>query len=160
MASELDLYLAELHQLLDRLCQSVDGLSEAQLNWKPPAPEANSIYVIATHVLGNAEAWVLGIACGQPIERDRPAEFRAAGPDATPIVARARDLTRRIEKALAALDETKVGELREAPAQLFGAGQPRSVTVREALMHVVEHASIHLGQIDITRDLALANAKG
>jgi len=160
MASELDLYLAELHQLLDRLCQSVDGLSEAQLNWKPPAPEANSIYVIATHVLGNAEAWVLGIACGQPIERDRPAEFRAAGPDAAPIIARARDLSRRIEEALAALDEARVGELREAPPHLFGAGQPRSVTVREALMHVIEHAAIHLGQIDITRDLALANAKG
>ena len=156
MASELDLYLAELHQLLDRLCQSVDGLSEAQLNWKPPAPEANSIYVIATHVLGNAEAWVLGIACGQPIQRDRPAEFRAAGPDAAPIIARARDLSRRIEEALAALDEAKVGELREAPPHLFGAGQPRSVTVREALMHVIEHASIHLGQIDVTRDLALA----
>ena len=160
MNAELNLYLAELHRLLDSLCQNVDGLSEAQLNWKPPAPEANSIYVIATHVLGNAEAWVLGIACGQPIERDRPAEFRAAGPDATPIVARARDLTRRIEEALAALDEAKVGELREAPPHLFGAGQPRSVTVREALMHVIEHASIHLGQIDITRDLALANAKG
>src|SRR3990170_727275 len=102
MNAELALYAAHLERSLDRLCSTIDGLSEAQLNWKPPAPEANSIYVIATHVLGNAEAWVLGIACGQPIDRDRPAEFRAAGPDAAPIVARARDLTRQIEEALAA----------------------------------------------------------
>jgi hypothetical protein len=29
------------------------------------------------------------------------------------------------------------------------------ISVREALLHVVEHASLHLGQLQITRDLAL-----
>ncbi|OGO52899.1 MAG: hypothetical protein A2148_00380 [Chloroflexi bacterium RBG_16_68_14] len=157
---ELALYVSQLQQTLEGLCEAIEGLDEAKLNWRPPALNANSIYVIATHILGNAEAWVLGIACGQPVRRDRPAEFVAAGATAEPIVARASELARRIEEALAGLASAALGELREAPAQLFGAGQPRPVTVREALMHVVEHASTHIGQIQVTRDLALASAEG
>lgn len=156
MTGELDLYLTQLKALLAELCEKIGGLSEAQLNWRPPVAEGNSIFVIATHTLGNAEGWVLGIACRQPIERDRPAEFRAAGASAAPIVAKAGELARRIDEALAGLSDAMLGETRQAPAQLFGAGEPRTVTVREALMHVVHHAAIHIGHIQITRDLAIA----
>jgi uncharacterized damage-inducible protein DinB len=156
MNPELDLYRTELKALLAKLCETLGGLSEAQLNWRPPVDESNSVYVIATHTLGNAEAWVLGIACGQPIERDRPAEFRASGASSEPLVAKAGALAGRIEEALADLSDGLLGEAREAPAQLFGAGQARPVTVREALLHVVEHASNHIGHIELTRDLARA----
>ncbi|MCH8949681.1 MAG: DUF664 domain-containing protein, partial [Chloroflexi bacterium] len=67
MNAEISLYAAELHRLLDKIAASVEGLEEAQLNWRPPLPGANSRYVLVTHVLGNLEAWVLGIACGQAI---------------------------------------------------------------------------------------------
>ena len=154
MSNELALYSNELHRLLDSLIESIGGMDEAQLNWRPPAPDANSCYVIATHVLGNLEAWVLGIACGQPIERDRPAEFKATGPNAAPIVTRARDLARSVEEALAALPPAALDEQRQPPKTLWGAGPPEPRTTREALMHVIEHAATHLGQIDITRDLA------
>jgi len=157
MTGELALYATQLKRLLDRLCATIEGLEEAQLNWRPPAPEANSIYVIATHLLGNAEAWVLGIACGQPIQRDRPAEFRATGPSAARLVTRARQLARRIDEALAALPAGVLDEARQPPQSLWGAGTAEPVTVREALMHVIEHACTHLGHIDVTRDLALAN---
>ncbi len=160
MTPELTLYAAQLQTLIDRVCQAVEELGGAQLNWRPPVAEANSVYVIATHTLGNAEAWVLGIACGQPIERDRPAEFRSSGADAAPIVARARDLQRRFDDALRALPDSALDELRDAPPYLWGAGEARQVSAREALIHVIEHASNHLGHIDLTRDLALANAKG
>lgn len=159
MTGELALYEAQLKHLLDRLCVAIEGLDGVQLNWRPPAPDANSVYVIAAHVLGNAEAWVLGIACGQPIERDRPAEFAAAGTDAAPLIARARDLARRFEEALGALPPQALDEVRQPSPTLWGEGTPRPVTVREALMEVIEHAAIHIGQIHITRDLALASAR-
>ena len=53
--------------------------TEAQLNWRPAIEGANSAYVIAAHTIGNARAFVLGIACGRDMGRDRPAEFRASG---------------------------------------------------------------------------------
>ena len=73
MNAETEACTRQLQSLLARLCEVVQGLSEAQLNWRPPIDGANSAYVVMTHTLGNARAWVLGIACGQPMERDRPA---------------------------------------------------------------------------------------
>ena len=44
-----------------------------------PIPEANSLFALATHLVGAAEFWVLALAGGRQIARDRDAEFRASG---------------------------------------------------------------------------------
>jgi hypothetical protein len=49
---------------IDNLVQSLEGLTEAQLNWRPAASDTNSLYAIAAHVLGNAEENVLQTVCG------------------------------------------------------------------------------------------------
>ena len=155
MDAEIEGYRRQIQSLLKRVCACLQGLSEAQLNWRPPMPGANSGYVIAAHTLGNARAWVLGIACGWPVERDRPAEFQASGPDAADLTAQARRLSDDIDAALAALAPSALDQRLLPPKSLFGEGELMEVSVREALLHVVEHASIHLGQLQITRDLAL-----
>ena len=155
MDAEIRTYSHQLRSLLERIGACLEGLSEAQLNWRPPIDGANSAYVIATHTLGNARAWVLGIACGQPVERDRPAEFRASGRTAADLVAAARQLSATIDTALVALSPSALDQRRLPPKSLWGEGEPQEISVRQALIHVVEHASIHLGQLQITRDLAL-----
>lgn len=159
MTNETANYSRRLRSLLDRLCAALEGFDEAQLNWRPPVSNANSMYVIGAHVLGNAEAWVLGIACGQAIKRDRPGEFAASGPAAEPLIARARELAGRIEEALSALPPEALEEVRQPSQSLYGEGTPRSVTVREALVETIDHAATHLGQIEVTRDLALAGGR-
>ena len=155
MDAEIESLSHQIRSILERVIGCLEGLSEPQLNWKPPIDGGNSVYVIATHTLGNARAFVLGIACGQPLERDRPAEFRASGRDAAELTAQARRLSDDIEAALAGLSAADLGR-RLLPAQsLWGEGQAQEISVREAILHVVEHASIHLGQLQITRDLAL-----
>ncbi len=156
MNAEISLYAAELRRLLDKLAASVEGLEEAQLNWRPPLPGANSRYVLVAHVLGNLEAWVLGIACGQAIDRDRPAEFAASGPDAGALIERARTLGRRFDEALAALPEDAPDEQRDPSKLHWGEGAPKPRTVREALMETIEHAAVHIGHIHLTRDMAEA----
>ncbi len=160
MTGELAVYSTELKQLLDRLCATVEGLDEGLLNWRPPTSDSNSVYVIAAHILGNLEAWVLGIACQESIERDRPAEFRAAGPDAAPLIARAGELARRFDDALGALPPPALDELREPPASLRGVGPAEPLMGREALMVTIQHAATHLGQLDITRDWAQVSVEG
>ena len=160
MTGELDLYLSELKRILAKLREAIEGLDEAQLNWRPSTPEANSVYVIVTHIFGNIEAWVLGIVREQPIERDRPAEFRAEGPEAASLVASAHQLESEIEQALASLAPAALEQQREPSQSLWGEGTPRPITVRAALMHAIEHAATHLGHIDVVRDLALAGKKG
>ena len=155
MDAEIESYSRLLQSLVKRVCACLEGLTEAQLNWRPPIDGANSAYVVATHTLGNARAWVLGIACGHPIERDRPAEFRASGRDATDLTAQARQLSDDIAAALAALPSSDLDRRLVPPRSLWGEGEPWEISVREALLYVVEHAALHLGQLQITRDLAL-----
>ena len=155
MNAEIDTLSRQIQSLLARVCKCLEGLSEAQLNWRPPIDGANSAYVICAHTLGNASAWVLGIACGQPVERDRPAEFRASGRDAAELVASAKLLSKEIKAALATLAPSALDRRLVPPQRLLGEGEPHEISAREALLHVVEHASIHLGQLQITRDLAL-----
>jgi uncharacterized damage-inducible protein DinB len=155
IAGETAAYISQLRSLLDRLCETVQGLDEAQLNRRPPIDGANSVYVIATHTLGNARAWVLGIACGQPMERDRPAEFRASGRDALALLAEAQRLSDEIAAALSALSPSDLEQRLVPPRSLWGEGDPHEVSRREAVLHVIEHASIHLGHLQMTRDWAL-----
>ncbi len=157
MDAKIEAYSRQIRSLLNRVCASLEGLSEMQMNWRPPIEGANSAYVIAAHTLGNARVWVLGIACGQALGRDRPAEFRAGGSHAD-LLAATRGLSGEIEAALAALHPSSL-ERRVVPSQeLWGEGEPYEISVREALVEVVEHASIHLGELHVTRDLALREA--
>ena len=156
MNPEIETYSKYIRKQIADIHAALEDLSNEQLNQRPDVPGANSGFVIATHVLGNARAWLLGICCGQPIDRDRPAEFHASGPDAAPIVAAAQELLREIHEALRALPVTSLDELRAPRQQHWGAGTVGPVTGREAIMHVIQHAAIHLGHIDVTRDLALA----
>ena len=156
MNAELSLYVDELHRLFDRLEATIGGLDERALNWRPQVAEPNSIFVLATHILVNAEGWILCIACGQRIARDREAEFLASGKDASPLIDKARELTKRIDAALAALPEGALDEQRDPAQALWGVGTRHPVSVREAIMHVIEHAAMHLGHIDMVKELAKA----
>jgi hypothetical protein len=156
MQSELAAYQASIDKRLEQICDCLDGMTAAQLNFRPPIDGANSAWVLATHTLGNARAWVLGIACGQPAGRDRPAEFASAGDDAAALRADARRFSREMAAALARLSAADL-DLRLVPSkELWGDNEPHEITVRDALLQVIEHASLHLGHLQVTRDLALS----
>ena len=156
MNNELALYVDQLHRLFDRLEGGVRGLDETSLNWKPPVAEPNSIFVLATHIMGNAEGWILGIICGQHIPRDRDAEFVSAGSTAAPLLERAHELLPRIDAGLSALPDGAMDDMRDPTQALWGVGTTHPVSIREAIMHVIEHAAMHLGHIDMVKELAKA----
>lgn len=158
MNGELESYCREIAAILGRLCRLLQGLGEPELNWRPPAPEMNSLYVIASHVLGNAEAWVLGIICGQDVLRDRDAEFSSKGADPTALIERAQRLAGEISGALEELSPSALDEIRRPAPPLLGKGPADELTVRQALMRVLVHHLMHIGHMQITRDLAVARA--
>jgi hypothetical protein len=85
MNAEIAAYDAYIRDRLSRAVACLDGLTATQLNWRPPLDGANSVYALASHTLGNARAWVLGIACDRPIGRNRPGQFAAAGAGAASL---------------------------------------------------------------------------
>ena len=136
--------------LLRHVVETLDGLDEREINWRPPAKDANSLLVLATHTLGAAEAHVLELLAGQRIERVRASEFTVSG-DAAPIRARLEVVTQRITVTLDALDASELEQERPTPGG--------SSTGREVLLWTVTHASQHHGAAQLTRDLVLAARK-
>jgi len=136
---------------VDRLVECLEGLSEHELNWRPPAPNTNSLYAITMHVLGNTEENILGTLCGFPVERDRDSEFSASGASAAPARKRWQDLRERITVALANLPPDALGRARAHPRR-------GALTGRDVLIVVARHAAEHWGEAQLTRSLLNARS--
>ncbi len=138
-----------IERTLDRMTAVVHGCSVEQLNWRPPAPETNSIFALATHTYGNARMNILGVLCGQPIERDRDAEFRAVATIDNAAFPEGAVIRDELAAAMNALDDTAMDRPCTHPVR-------GEVTGREVLMLMARHAAEHVGHAELTRDLAVA----
>src|SRR4051812_39096282 len=79
---EVALFWRKIVSSVDGLVACLDGLTEEELNWRP-LPNANSLFVLATHMLGNLEENLCGVLCGQRVQRQRAVEFSSRGASAT-----------------------------------------------------------------------------
>lgn len=134
---------------IERLVEMLGELSAAELNWRPPAPDSNSLFVLATHTLANTEENILGTLCGIAVRRRRETEFQAYGPTAEPIQQRWAHLRAEVDAALGTLAPEALRTLRQHPRR-------GPITGREILLVVARHAAEHLGQAELTRDLMKA----
>jgi len=151
-AQAIDTFLIRLSR---QALEALDGLPPDDLNeWRPrpDLTDINTFYALATHIVGSGEYWVVHAAGGRPVERDRPAEFRARGDLATLAARYERWLSdsRQILAGLTETDLTRVFARNADPAQ--GLTEIRW-TVAECLVHAVEHIAAHVGHLQIQRQL-------
>jgi hypothetical protein len=85
---------------VDRILLCLDGLNENDLNWRP-LENANSLYVLATHTMGNVEENILGVLCNQNVHRLREDEFKALGYSFEPVQQRWHEIKEYISSNLA-----------------------------------------------------------
>jgi len=95
-APEVEAFRGRIKRELDRIVKALDGLDEDAVNWKPDAPAANSLLVLATHALGAAEDHVVRQVAAKTVVRSRDAEFAAKG-SAEGLRVRADEVKRRID---------------------------------------------------------------
>ena len=69
----------------DDLRRTLEGLEGDSLNWRPVGDESSSIYMLVTHMMGMANG-MSTIAAGKTPNRDRAAEFAAAGTSVAPLL--------------------------------------------------------------------------
>lgn len=149
-STELEAGWGFIARRIDALVALVAGRDAEDLNWRPTAPAANSLYVLATHTIANARQGLLVVLCGHPDDRDRDAEFRADGDSTEPLEQGWRELRAELLDRLAALPPARLDEKLQHPRQ-------GEMTGRETLLLVATHAAEHLGQAELTRDLRDAN---
>ncbi len=142
---EIQSFWRFIESSIDRLVACLDGLDDDEPNWRPLS-SANSLYVLATHILGTAEENILGAVCGQPVDRQREVEFAARGGSAEPIRLRWRELRERMSQGLGQLSPASLDDEREHPRRGRQTG-------REVLIVVARHAAEHLGHTELTLDL-------
>ena len=130
--AEVEIFDECLRGRIGGIGEVLEGLTDEQVNWVPPLTDANSLCVIATHALECARSYVLDIACGLDVGRDRPAEF-SAKKGAEELRTLARELGPEMGRALVEMDPKRL-DFRAVPKQeVWGQGQTREVSGRWAL---------------------------
>jgi hypothetical protein len=141
-----------LDNALDGMIEIVTTLGDDLANRRPAIEGTNSPYVLLTHCLGVMEYWGGHVVAGRVIERDRDAEFTAAG-SVEPLVAHARAVREQFGRDLETLDAGAPprGEIR-ADFDF----EPVYATQGGVLIHLYEEFAQHRGQMESVRDVLLA----
>jgi uncharacterized damage-inducible protein DinB len=122
-----------------KLRAAVEALPADAVWWRPNE-QSNSAGNLLAHLAGNVRQWIISGVGGAPSTRDRAAEFDArSGPAAAELLV---SLERTLEEA-----DAVIAKLSAADLATTRSIQGRDVTVLDAIYHVVEHFSLHLGQI-------------
>ena len=125
-------YLPKIEACLHRL-------SEEDIWWRPNEA-SNSIGNLILHLCGNVTMWIIGGVGGRNFQRNRQQEFdeRRQIPKAE-LLTKLKRVVEEADEVIESLDENELLHRREI--------QTYEVTVLEAVYHVVEHFSMHTGQI-------------
>jgi uncharacterized damage-inducible protein DinB len=129
-------YLA--HEYPTKIQRCLDVLPPEAI-WRRDDPSENSVGNLLLHLSGNVRQWIVSGVGGAPDARQRSAEFDARDGSASELLERLLATLREADAVLASLDASSLGERRRI--------QGRDVNVLDAVYHVVEHFSMHTGQI-------------
>lgn len=128
------------------LLAALEGLPPEALDWVP-GPDMNSLTVLVVHVAGATRYWAGDVAYGDLSHRDRAAEFAAHGLTPEALHARIEDVLAYLRARFETATLDTLSESRPAP------GRPGTYTQGWALLHALEHAALHVGHAQITRQL-------
>jgi uncharacterized damage-inducible protein DinB len=135
----LDFSARKLRQLASRIETCLGELNEEQV-WARGGENENAIGNLSLHLCGNVRQWIVAGVGGLPDARQRDAEFAARGGLGIPELSRRLRTT--VADAAAVLDAVTPERLSERVTI-----QGYDVSVLEAIYSVVEHFSMHAGQI-------------
>jgi uncharacterized damage-inducible protein DinB len=124
---------------LPRLVACVEKMSDEDIWWRPNE-QSNSAGNLILHLCGNLRQWVSASIGGLKFQRNRAEEFSTRDPIPKAVL---------IEKIRAVVSEVD-GVLENLPANrllVHYTIQSYSPSGLQAIYHVVEHFSYHLGQI-------------
>jgi uncharacterized damage-inducible protein DinB len=139
-------YLALLDSCHNGILGALEGLPVEALDWSP-GPEMNSLSVLVFHTTGSERYWIGDVAMDEFSNRDRAAEFAVRAVTQEVLKKRLDDASAYAREALGRLS------LEDLEGSRMDKSHDRTVTVAWALLHALEHASVHLGHIQLTRDL-------
>jgi hypothetical protein len=149
MLPEVDHYLRALAHQRGQVAAFLESVPVEGLNWRPPllsgADATNSLAVLAVHVAGSEHGWIAESIDGQPHTRQRAEEFAFVATDAAEP----------LQRLTAVAAETKTALENLTADQLSGSfsKDDHQVDLRWAILHVIQHYSLHIGHMELTYQL-------
>ncbi len=143
-----------LTTLIGELLTTLDGIPEEVFTtWRPAAAredghEMNTFAALAAHTLGSVEYWTLMAAGTRPMTRQRETEFVARA-TLTELQRNFAAFLTDLRATLVDLDADSLAE--DAAPRLNRTGEQWPLT--DCLLHAVDHTALHLGQVQIQRQL-------
>ncbi len=146
----MDAVIADVMERLDflhgEIRRAVSDLPVEALDWSP-AEGANTMGAVVVHTLGAERYWLATVVFGQPSNRVRESEFLARGWQTGELFAQLDQLTTLARAIFETMTLEDLEQLRRVPRD------GREVTVSWALAHVIEHTAVHVGHLQLTRQL-------
>jgi uncharacterized damage-inducible protein DinB len=139
-------YLNNLQELHNEIRKAIKDLPQAALDWNFGA-DTNSMSVLIIHLTGAERYWIGDVIFADPSRRDRDAEFKVKDLAEDELLRRLSTTEDYFRKALETLSLQELDETRTSPRN------GRGVTVGWALGHALKHTALHLGHIQIMRQL-------
>ena len=125
---------------LPQIERCVAQLTPEQIWWRA-GESSNSIGNLMIHLAGSSRQWALETIQGNPTGRDRQSEFDRRDPIPTErLVSDLRAAMEEVDRVLASLSAESLMETRTRRGE--------QLTVLWCVYHIVEHFSMHTGQIN------------
>jgi len=135
----LDCSVRRLELSFSHLEACLGKLTEEQV-WARGTENENAIGNLVLHLAGNVRQWIVAGVGGAPDTRERDGEFSARGSSSIPeLTERLRGIVREAAAVIGAVTRERLAE--RVVIQKY------DVSILEAIYHVVEHFSLHTGQI-------------
>jgi uncharacterized damage-inducible protein DinB len=126
-------------EYMPKIERCLDLLTDEDIWWRPN-DASNSIGNLMLHLCGNVTMWIIGGVGKLPFDRNRQLEFDERGEiSSAELRGRLKSVVAQADDVLKEVDATELLSRRHI--------QGYDVTVLEAVYHVVEHFSMHTGQI-------------
>lgn len=146
-------YFERLEALHADAKRAIAGLPQDALDWVA-GPDVNPLGALVVHLTGAERYWIGDVVGGEPSGRDRAAEFEARGWDEAVLTLRLDETLAHCRAVLGGLTLEELAELRTSPRD------GRQFSVAWSLAHALEHTALHLGHIQIVRQLWEQQGRG
>jgi uncharacterized damage-inducible protein DinB len=141
-AIELITLLEDQHTFASHALQ---GASREAINWKPASTPCDSLAGLAHHIVEVQRLWLDTVIGGEPVPAGLATAHQAEAESAEGLLAMMEDSLARSKARLESLAPEQYAEPRER--------RGRQVTVRWAAYHTLEHTALHVGHMQLTRQV-------
>jgi uncharacterized damage-inducible protein DinB len=145
MTTFFDELYVRFHELHTDLLQTIDGLPQEALDWMP-GNDMNSINALVAHLTG-AERFLIGMVVDEAPIRDREAEFKTQGLNINELKALITGTDEIVQKVLMRI------KLDDLDSKHINPRNQKTITTAWGILHALEHTAIHMGHVQITRQL-------